>query len=141
MQNLTVNDSFYGITFANDGITDVNDIVFEDYSINLNTIDFPMLSNFFMIQNKLPIISIFFNLYEFMGYNKSVETSVSYLNFFRTLKTIEWYFLDNNKKVSASFSYSSSMNVNYNNMIRNLSASYLQFYTDTNILLSIHFYL
>ena len=80
-------------------------------------------------------------LYEFVGYDKNVETLVTHLNFFRTLKTIEWYFLDNNKNLSVSFSYSSTMNVNYNSMIRDLSASYSKFYIDTNVLLSIHFYL
>ncbi|WP_239648930.1 hypothetical protein [Brachyspira hyodysenteriae] len=92
-----------------------------------------------MVQSKIPILSIFLNLYEFMGYDKNVETSVSYLNFFRTLKTIEWYFLGN-RKVSAFFTYSSSMNINYNTMIRDLSASYSRFYTDTNILLGIYFH-
>ncbi|AUJ49053.1 hypothetical protein OFR22_13940 [Brachyspira hyodysenteriae] len=137
--SVKISDSFYSITSVNDGITDINDVVFEDYSINLSTIDFPKLSTFFMVQSKIPILSIFLNLYEFMGYDKNVETSVSYLNFFRTLKTIEWYFLGN-RKVSAFFTYSSSMNINYNTMIRDLSASYSRFYTDTNILLGIYFH-
>lgn len=32
------------------------------------------------------------------------------------------------------------MNINYNTMIRDLSASYSRFYTDTNILLGIYFH-
>ncbi|WP_295158409.1 hypothetical protein [uncultured Brachyspira sp.] len=136
------NDNFYKTDscLKSDGITDINDIVFEDYSINLTAIGFPMLSTFLMIQSKLPILSIFLDLYEFIGYSKNVSTEITYLNFFRTLKTIYWHFLDDNKSISVSFTYSSSMNVNYNSMIRDLSASYSKIYTDTNILLGIHFY-
>ena len=129
-------DNFYSTTSINDGVIDINDIVFEDYSINLNTLDFPMLSNFFMVKDKFPILSIFYNLYNFIGYDKNIKTSIMYLNFFRTLKTIEWNVLG----VSFSFSYSSSMNIDYNTIIRDLSASYSRFYTDTNIFLGIHFF-
>ena len=139
--SVRVNDNFYRVSSVNDGITDIKDISYEDYSMNLNTIGFPMLSTFFKIEDKLPVLSILLELYEFVGYDKNVETLVTHLNFFRTLKTIEWYFSDNNKNLSVSFSYSSTMNVNYNSMIRDLSASYSKFYIDTNVLLSIHFYL
>lgn len=138
--SVNIIDNFYSTTSINDGITDINDIFFEDYSINLNTLDFPMLSNFFMVKDKFPILSIFYNLYDFIGYNKNVKTYVMYLSFLRTFKTIEWNFLDGNEDIAFSFSYSSSMNTNYNTMIRDLSASYLGFYTYTNILLSIHFF-
>ncbi|WP_300369608.1 hypothetical protein [Brachyspira sp.] len=139
--SVRVDDNIYWAnSYINDGVTDIKDIVFEDYSINLNAMGFPMLSTFLNIANIIPILSLFEDLYEFIGYDKNVSTKVDYLNFFRTLKTIEWYFLDN-KNISASFTYSSSMNVDYNSMIRDLSASYSSFYIDTNILLSIHFYL
>ncbi|MEI0557933.1 hypothetical protein [Brachyspira intermedia] len=134
-------DSFYGKSCIDDGVTDINDIVFEDYSINLNTIGFPMLSNFFMLKDKFPILSIFYNLYDFIGYDKSIKTYIMHFDFFRTFKTIEWNCSEINKNISFSFSYSSSMNVNYNTIIRDLSASCSRFYTDTNILLGIHFFL
>lgn len=136
------NDNFYKTDSCqkSDVITDINDIVFEDYSYNLIAIGFPTLSTFLMIQSKLPFLSIFQNLYEFIGYSKNVSAYITYLNFFRTLKTIYWYFSDNNKNISVSFTYSSLMNVNYNSMIRDLSASYSKIYADTNILLGIHFY-
>ncbi|AEM21643.1 hypothetical protein Bint_1020 [Brachyspira intermedia PWS/A] len=138
---VNITDSFYSKSYIDDGVTDINDIVFEDYSINLNTIGFPMLSNFFILKDKFPILSIFYNLYDFIGYDKSIKTYIMHLDFFRTFKTIEWNCLDINKNISFSFSYSSSMNVNYNSIIRDLSASCSRFCMDTNILLGIHFFL
>ena len=141
MYNFNVNESFYLKNNSNGSEVDINDIKFEDYSSNLNILDFPMMSTFLIAQSKLPILSIFYELYNFMGYSKDVRTYISYWNFFRTLKTVEWLFIGDNKNISASFTYSSSMNVDYNSMIRDLSASCSRFRMDTNILLSIHFYL
>ncbi|WP_028330103.1 hypothetical protein [Brachyspira alvinipulli] len=141
MYNFNVNEAFYGKKNSNPSVVDIDDIKFEDYSMNLSIIDFPMLSTFLIVENKLPILSIFLDLYKFMGYDENVRTYISYWNFFRTLKTIEWYFVEDNDNISASFTYSSSMNVNYNSMIRDLSASYSRFRLDTNILFGIHFYL
>ncbi|WP_241392466.1 hypothetical protein [Brachyspira hyodysenteriae] len=50
--SVNISDSFYSITSVNDGITDINDVVFEDYSINLSTIDFPKLSTFLWFKVK-----------------------------------------------------------------------------------------
>ena len=141
MYNFNVNESFFGKKDSNPSVVDIDDIKFEDYSMNLSIIDFPMLSTFLTVKNKLPILSIILDLYKFMGYDENVRTYISYWNFFRTLKTIEWYFVENNDNISVSFTYSSSMNVDYHSMIRDLSASYSRFRLDTNILLGIHFYL
>lgn len=142
MYNFHVNEKFFGNSISkNNDEVDIDDIVFEDYSINLSIIDFPMLSKFLIAQNKLPILSLVLDLYEFIGYDENVSTYVTYWDFFRTLKTIEWSFVENNKNISVSFTYSSSMNVNYNSMIRDLSVSRSEFMIDTNILLSLHFYL
>lgn len=139
--NFQVNDSFYGLNSANDGITDIKDITFEDYSINLTTLGFPMYSSLVAVQNKLTILDILLEFYRFIGYSKDVNTHVDYLNFFRTLKTMEYFFVEGNKDISFSFSYSSTMNVYYNSMIRDLSGSYSKFYIDTNIQFGFNFYI
>ena len=93
MYNFNVNESFYLKNNSNGSEVDINDIKFEDYSSNLNILDFPMMSTFLIAQSKLPILSIFYELYNFMGYSKDVRTYISYWNFFRTLKTVEWLFI------------------------------------------------
>lgn len=125
----------------NNYVTDINNISFEDYSLNLSILSFPMLSSFLIAEKKLPILSIFLELYQFMGYTKEVASHVSHLGFFTTLKTIEYFFVQGSKDVSVSFSYSSTMNVNYNSMLRNLSASYSDRSSSTSMLLSINFYI
>ncbi|WP_157152878.1 hypothetical protein [Brachyspira murdochii] len=141
--NFNVNGSFipFNENGLRDDVTDISDISFEDYSMNLSTLGFPMLSTFLIVEKKLPILGIFLELYQFMGYNKDVSTHISYLDFFRTLKTIEYFFVQGSKDLSVSFSYSSTMNVNYNSMIRDLSASYSDLYTDTDILFAVNFYI
>ena len=76
-----------------------------------------------------------------MGYTKEVASHVSHLGFFTTLKTIEYFFVQGSKDVSVSFSYSSTMNVNYNSMLRNLSASYSDRSSSASMLLSVNFYI
>ena len=139
--NFQVNDSFYGLNSINDGITDIKDIYFEDYSINLTTLGFPMFSSLVVVQDKLSILDILLEFYRFIGYSKAVNTHVDYLNFFRTLKTIEYFFVEGSDSISFSFSYSSTMNVYYNSMIRDLSGSYSKFYIDTNIQFGFNFYI
>lgn len=125
----------------NNYVTDINNISFEDYSLNLSILSFPMLSSFLIAEKKLPILSIFLELYQFMGYTKEVASHVSHLGFFTTLKTIEYFFVQGSKDVSVSFSYSSTMNVNYNSMLRNLSASYSDRSSSASMLLSVNFYI
>ncbi len=141
MYNFQLNDTFYGLNFNNDGITDIKDIKYEDYSVNLTTLGFPMLSSLVVVQNKFPVLDILLEFYSFIGYSEEVNTHIDYLNFFRTLKTIEYFFIDGNDNISFSFSYSSTMNVCYNSMIRDLSGSYSKFYIDTNILFGFNFYI
>lgn len=125
----------------NNYVTDINNVSFEDYSLNLSILSFPMLSSFLIAEKKLPILSIFLELYQFMGYTKEVASHVSHLGFFTTLKTIEYFFVQGSKDVSVSFSYSSTMNVNYNSMLRNLSASYSDRSSSASMLLSVNFYI
>ncbi|PCG18783.1 hypothetical protein KQ44_13740 [Brachyspira sp. G79] len=126
---------------VNNYVTDINNISFEDYSPNLSILGFPMLSSFLIAEKKLPILSIFLELYQFMGYTKEVASHVSHLGFFSTLKTIEYFFVQGSKDVSVSFSYSSTMNVNYNSMIRDLSASYSDITSGTSMLFAFNFYI
>lgn len=125
----------------NNYVTDINNISFEDYSLNLSILSFPMLSSFLIAEKKLPILSIFLELYQFMGYTKEVASHVSHLGFFTTLKTIEYFFVQGSKDVSVSFSYSSTMNVNYNSMFRDLSASYSDRTSNTSMLFAFNFYI
>ena len=48
----------------NNYVTDINNISFEDYSLNLSILSFPMLSSFLIAEKKLPILSIFLELYQ-----------------------------------------------------------------------------
>ncbi len=125
----------------NNYVTDINNISFEDYSLNLSILSFPMLSSFLIAEKKLPILSIFLELYQFMGYTKEAVAHVSHLGFFTTLKTIEYFFVQGSREVSLSFSYSSTMNVNYNSMFRDLSASYSDRTSNTSMLFAFNFYI
>ena len=125
----------------NNYVTDINNISFEDYSLNLSILSFPMLSSFLIAEKKLPILSIFLELYQFMGYTKEAVAHVSHLGFFTTLKTIEYFFVQGSREVSLSFSYSSTMNVNYNSMFRDLSASYSDRASNTSMLFAFNFYI
>lgn len=139
MYDFNINNSF--VIPNGNGITDISDIDFEDYSSDLKILDFPMISSLLVLQNTIPIFDIFLDVYRFLGYSDEIRSSVHYLDFFRTLKTIEYFFVEGSKNISVSFSYSSTMNIYYNSMIRDLSASYSDFYIDTNVFLGIHFYI
>ncbi|WP_300753073.1 hypothetical protein [uncultured Brachyspira sp.] len=143
MYNFNENGSLIPLNMirVNNYVTDINNISFEDYSPNLSILGFPMLSSFLIAEKKLPILSIFLELYQFMGYTKEVSSHVSHLGFFTTLKTVEYFFVQGSKDVSVSFSYSSTMNVNYNSMIRDLSASYSDRTSGTSMLFSFNFYI
>ena len=134
--------NYYGNDkLINNEFVDIKYIGYQDYSLVLSIIDFPRLSDFLIFKDKLPILEIFEKLYIFIGYSGMFRAKVEYLNFFKTIKSIEYFFVENNKNLSVSFSYSSYMDVNYNSMIRDLSASCKEIFSDSVILLSLNYYI
>ena len=117
------------------GIETIN---YNNYSQNLTIIGFPMVSSAMWFKN-FPILDLILDVYVFVAYNKNVNTFVTYLNFYRTLKSIEYRFEKSN--FSLVFYYSSTMNNYYNSMIRDLSITYSKYYFDTHIYLGFNYYL
>lgn len=117
------------------GIETIN---YNDYSQNLTILSFPMVSAAMWFKD-FPILDLVLDLYTFVAYNEKINTFVTYLNFYRTLKSIEYEF--GKSDFSAVFYYSSSMNNYYNSMIRDLSISYNKYYFGTDIYLGINYYL
>lgn len=117
------------------GIETIN---YNDYSQNLTIIGFPMVSSAMWFKD-FPILDLILDVYVFVAYNKNVNTFVTYLNFYRTLKSIEYRFEKSN--FSLVFYYSSTMNNYYNSMIRDLSITYSKYYFDTHIYLGFNYYL
>ena len=117
------------------GIETIN---YNDYSQNLKILSFPMVSSAMWFKN-FPILDLILDVYVFVAYNKNVNTFVTYLNFYRTLKSIEYRFEKSN--FSLVFYYSSIMNNYYNSMIRDLSITYSKYYFDTHIYLGFNYYL
>ena len=131
MYDFNLNDTFYSLRPLNTGVIDIRDISFNDYSLNFNILGFPTLSKFLMLKKSLPVLDLFLEGYKFIGYNIDISTYVRSINFFRTLKTVEYFF--NGDNMSLSFSYSSIMNAYDNSIIRNLSASYRGISMDTQM--------
>lgn len=117
------------------GIETIN---YNDYSQNLKILSFPMVSSAMWFKD-FPILDLILDVYVFVAYNKNVNTFVTYLNFYRTLKSIEYRFEKSN--FSLVFYYSSTMNNYYNSMIRDLSITYSKYYFDTHIYLGFNYYL
>lgn len=117
------------------GIETIN---YNDYSQNLIILSFPMVSAAMWFKD-FPILDLVLDLYTFVAYNEKINTFVTYLNFYRTLKSIEYEF--GKSDFSAVFYYSSGMNNYYNSMIRDLSISYNKYYFGTDIYLGINYYL
>lgn len=116
------------------GIETIN---YNDYSQNLKILSFPMVSSAMWFKN-FPILDLILDVYVFVAYNKNVNTFVTYLNFYRTLKSIEYRFEKSN--FSLVFYYSSTMNNYYNSMIRDLSISYKEYYFGTHMYLGFNYY-
>ena len=116
------------------GIETIN---YNDYSQNLKILSFPMVSSAMWFKN-FPILDLILDVYVFVAYNKNVNTFVTYLNFYRTLKSIEYRFEKSN--FSLIFYYSSTMNNYYNSMIRDLSISYKEYYFGTHMYLGFNYY-
>ena len=93
------------------GIETIN---YNDYSQNLKILSFPMVSSAMWFKD-FPLLDLILDVYVFVAYNKNVNTFVTYLNFYRTLKSIEYRFEKSN--FSLVFYYSSTMN-NYHNSMR-----------------------
>lgn len=117
------------------GIESVN---YNDYSQNLTILGFPMVSSAMWFKD-LPLLNLVLDIYTFIAYNDNVRTLVTYLNFQRTLKSIEYNF--NKSDFSAVFYYSSGMNNYYNSMIRDLSISDGKYYFKTHMYLGFNYYL
>lgn len=117
------------------GIETIN---YNDYSQNLKILSFPMVSSAMWFKD-FPILDLILDVYVFVAYNKNVNTFVTYLNFYRTLKSIEYRFEKSN--FSLVFYYSSTMNNYYNSMIRDLSITYSKYYFDTHVYLGFNYYL
>lgn len=116
------------------GIETIN---YNNYSQNLTIIGFPMVSSAMWFKD-FPILDLILDVYVFVAYNKNVNTFVTYLNFYRTLKSIEYRFEKSN--FSLIFYYSSTMNNYYNSMIRDLSISYKEYYFGTHMYLGFNYY-
>ena len=116
------------------GIETIN---YNDYSQNLKILSFPMVSSAMWFKD-FPLLDLILDVYVFVAYNKNVNTFVTYLNFYRTLKSIEYRFEKSN--FSLVFYYSSIMNNYYNSMIRDLSISYNKCYFGTDIYLGVNYY-
>lgn len=116
------------------GIETIN---YNDYSQNLTILGFPMVSSAMWFKD-FPILDLILDVYVFVAYNKNVNTFVTYLNFYRTLKSIEYRFEKSN--FSLVFYYSSTMNNYYNSMIRDLSISYKEYYFGTHMYLGFNYY-
>ncbi|WP_302272737.1 hypothetical protein [Brachyspira aalborgi] len=116
------------------GIETIN---YNDYSQNLKILSFPMVSSAMWFKD-FPILDLILDVYVFVAYNKNVNTFVTYLNFYRTLKSIEYRFEKSN--FSLVFYYSSIMNNYYNSMIRDLSISYKEYYFGTHMYLGFNYY-
>ena len=117
------------------GIETIN---YNNYSQNLTILGFPMVSSAMWFKD-FPVLDLVLDVYVFVAYNKNVSTFVTYLNFYRTLKAIEYRF--DKSDFSAVFYYSSAMN-NYNNsMIRDLSTTYSEYYFGTHLYLGFNYYL
>ena len=117
------------------GIETIN---YNDYSQNLKILSFPMVSSAMWFKD-FPVLDLILDVYVFVAYNKNVNTFVTYLNFYRTLKSIEYRFEKSN--FSLVFYYSSTMNNYYNSMIRDLSISYKEYYFGTHMYLGFNYYL
>ena len=117
------------------GIETIN---YNDYSQNLKILSFPMVSSAMWFKD-FPVLDLILDVYVFVAYNKNVNTFVTYLNFYRTLKSIEYKFGESD--FSAVFYYSSGMNNYFNSMIRDLSISYNKCYFGTDIYLGVNYYL
>ena len=117
------------------GIETIN---YNNYSQNLTILGFPMVSSAMWFKN-FPLLNTVLDIYEFVAYNKNVNTFVTYLNFYRTLKAIEYRF--DKSDFSAVFYYSSTMNNYYNSMIRDLSTTYSEYYFGTHLYLGFNYYL
>ena len=117
------------------GIETIN---YNNYSQNLTILGFPMVSSAMWFKD-FPLLDLILDVYVFVAYNKNVNTFVTYLNFYRTLKSIEYRFEKSN--FSLVFYYSSTMNNYYNSMIRDLSITYSKYYFDTHIYLGFNYYL
>ena len=117
------------------GIETIN---YNNYSQNLTILGFPMVSSAMWFKN-FPILDLILDVYVFVAYNKNVNTFVTYLNFYRTLKSIEYKVGKSN--FSSVFYYSSGMNNYYNSMIRDLSISYKEYYFGTDLYLGFNYYL
>ena len=116
------------------GIETIN---YNDYSQNLKILSFPMVSSAMWFKD-FPVLDLILDVYVFVAYNKNVNTFVTYLNFYRTLKSIEYRFEKSN--FSLVFYYSSIMNNYHNSMIRDLSITYSKYYFDTHIYLGFNYY-
>ena len=116
------------------GIETIN---YNDYSQNLKILSFTMASSAMWFEN-FPILDLILDVYVFVAYNKNVNTFVTYLNFYRTLKSIEYRFEKSN--FSLVFYYSSIMNNYHNSMIRDLSISYKEYYFGTHMYLGFNYY-
>ena len=117
------------------GIETIN---YNNYSQNLTILGFPMVSSAMWFKD-FPLLNTVLDIYEFVAYNKNVNTFVTYLNFYRTLKAIEYRF--DKSDFSAVFYYSSTMNNYYNSMIRDLSTTYSEYYFGTHLYLGFNYYL
>lgn len=117
------------------GIETIN---YNNYSKNLTILGFPMVSSAIWFKD-FPILDLVLDVYVFVAYNKNVNTFVTYLNFYRTLKSIEYKFSQSD--FSLVFYYSSCMNNYYNSMIRDLSISYKEYYFGTDMYLGFNYYL
>lgn len=116
------------------GIETIN---YNNYSQNLTILGFPMVSSAMWFKD-FPILDLILDVYVFVAYNKNVNTFVTYLNFYRTLKSIEYRFEKSN--FSLVFYYSSTMNNYHNSMIRDLSISYKEYYFGTHMYLGFNYY-
>lgn len=73
-------------------LRDIETINYNDYSQNLTILGFPMVSATMWLKD-FPILDLVLDVYNFVAYNKNINTFVTYLNFYRTLKSIEYKFL------------------------------------------------
>ena len=124
--------------FEKEELKGIETIIYNDYSQNLTILGFPMVSSAMWFKD-FPLLNTVLDIYEFVAYNKNVNTFVTYLNFYRTLKAIEYRF--DKSDFSAVFYYSSAMNNYYNSMIRDLSTTYSEYYFGTHLYLGFNYYL
>ncbi|TKZ36407.1 hypothetical protein [Brachyspira catarrhinii] len=124
--------------FGKKELKGIETINYNNYSQNLTILGFPMVSSAMWFKD-FPVLDLILDVYVFVAYNKNVNTFVTYLNFYRTLKSIEYKFGKSN--FSAVFYYSSTMNNYYNSMIRDLSISYNKYYFGTDMYLGFNYYL